>query len=65
VDRFSGARHFGARFVPTTVNVIELVHDPWRAQQMAMELEREGMNVVAFPQSPARLIPASDRLYRA
>jgi phage terminase large subunit-like protein len=45
--------------------IAELVHDPWRFQQAALELEREGMSVVAFPQSPSRMIPASDRLYRA
>jgi phage terminase large subunit-like protein len=45
--------------------VMECVHDPWRFQAPAIELEREGMTVTAFPQSPARLIPASDRLYRA
>ena len=41
------------------------VHDPWRFQAPALELERDGLPIVAFPQSPARLIPASDRLYRA
>jgi phage terminase large subunit-like protein len=41
------------------------VHDPWRAQQLALELEAEGMTVVAFPQSAARMVPASERLYSA
>jgi phage terminase large subunit-like protein len=31
----------------------------------ALELEREGMTVVQFPQSNARMIPASERLHRA
>jgi phage terminase large subunit-like protein len=31
----------------------------------AVILERDGLCVVQFPQSNARLIPASDRLYRA
>jgi phage terminase large subunit-like protein len=45
--------------------VAEVVHDPWRFQQAALELEREGLTVVSIPQSPSRMIPASERLYRA
>ncbi len=45
--------------------VRELCFDPWRFGQAAQELEREGIPVVAFPQTDARMIPASDRLYRA
>jgi phage terminase large subunit-like protein len=45
--------------------VVEVVHDPWRFQQAALELEQEGLLVVAFPQSNPRLIPASERLRRA
>ncbi len=41
------------------------VHDPWRFQQAALELEREGLTVVSIPQSPSRMTPASERLYRA
>jgi phage terminase large subunit-like protein len=48
-----------------TFEMVELVHDPWRAQQLALELEREGMTVVSFPQSGARMIPASARLHSA
>jgi phage terminase large subunit-like protein len=33
--------------------------------QAALELEREGLRVVQFPQSDPRMCPASDRLYRA
>jgi len=33
--------------------------------QAAMELEREGLLVVAFPQHDARMIPASARLHAA
>jgi phage terminase large subunit-like protein len=43
----------------------EVVHDPWRFQQAAIELEREGLRVVQLPQSASRMIPASERLYRA
>jgi hypothetical protein len=34
----------------------EVVHDPWRFQQAALELEREGLLVVAFPQSNPRMV---------
>lgn len=43
----------------------ELVFDPWRFGQAAAELDRERVPVLAFPQTDARMIPASDRLYRA
>jgi phage terminase large subunit-like protein len=45
--------------------VAEVVFDPWRFGQAAQELERERMVVVAFPQTDARMMPASERLYRA
>jgi phage terminase large subunit-like protein len=43
----------------------ELAFDPWRFSQAALELEREGITVTKFPQADARMMPASDRLYRA
>ena len=43
----------------------EVAFDPWRAGQLAAELEREGVAVVAFPQSDSRMIPASARLHAA
>jgi phage terminase large subunit-like protein len=46
-------------------NVREILFDPWRFSQGAQELEAEGIIVTAFPQSDARMMPASDRLYRA
>jgi len=46
-------------------NVREVCFDPWRFSQGAQELDAEGIAVTAFPQSDARMIPASDRLYRA
>jgi phage terminase large subunit-like protein len=46
-------------------NVREVVFDPWRFGQGAQELERERVPVTAFPQTDVRMIPASDRLYRA
>jgi phage terminase large subunit-like protein len=45
--------------------VRELAFDPWRFGQAAQELEREGIIVTQFPQTDVRMIPASDRLYRA
>jgi hypothetical protein len=35
------------------------VFDPWRFGQAALELDREGITVVAFPRHDARMIPAS------
>ncbi len=43
----------------------EVCADPWRWGQAAQELEREGLVVSLFPQTDARMVPASDRLYRA
>src|SRR4051794_10145596 len=46
-------------------HVVELAFDPWRAGQLAQELEREGMMVSVFPQSDARMMPASAVLFDA
>jgi phage terminase large subunit-like protein len=45
--------------------VQQVVYDPWRFRQAALELEQEGMWVVEFPQSHSRMVPASERLYAA
>jgi phage terminase large subunit-like protein len=45
--------------------VVELVFDPWRFGQAAQELRQRGIRVVEFPQSDSRMLPASERLYRA
>jgi phage terminase large subunit-like protein len=45
--------------------VREVVYDPWRFGQAAQELEAERIVVTQFPQRDARMIPASERLYRA
>lgn len=45
--------------------VREVVYDPWRAGQMAVELEQQRINVSPFAQTDANMLPASDRLYRA
>jgi phage terminase large subunit-like protein len=46
-----------------TIEVVAF--DPWRAGQLAAELERDGLTCVAVPQTDSRMIPASDRLNRA
>lgn len=46
-------------------DVAEVVFDPWRASQVALELEARGLTVTAFPQSDARMMPASAALHRA
>jgi phage terminase large subunit-like protein len=43
----------------------EVAFDPWRAGQLAQELQERGVRVSAFPQTDARMIPASQRLYQA
>ncbi len=45
--------------------VVECVFDPWRAGQLAAELEREGLRCIGVPQTDSRMIPASARLHRA
>ena len=45
--------------------VRELVYDPWRAGQLAQELEREGVAAVRFDQNDQRLVPSSQGLYSA
>jgi phage terminase large subunit-like protein len=41
------------------------VFDPWRFQQGALELAERGIPVTEFPQSNARMGPASERLHAA
>jgi phage terminase large subunit-like protein len=53
------------RELANTYAVEELIFDPFRFTQAALELEREGLRVVQFAQSDSRMCPASDRLYRA
>lgn len=45
--------------------VQEVIFDPWRFGQAALELEAEGLRTVAFPQSDSRMVPASAALHRA
>ncbi len=46
-----------------TFDVREVAFDPWRFGQAAIELEREGLPVIAFAQSNVRMVPASEALY--
>ena len=41
----------------------EVRFDPWRFQAPALDLEQRGLRMVEFPQSNARMIPASERLH--
>jgi phage terminase large subunit-like protein len=43
----------------------EVVYDPWRFGQAAQELKQQGVAVTEFPQTDARMIPASSRLHAA
>jgi phage terminase large subunit-like protein len=45
--------------------VREIVCDPYRWARTYQVLEDEGLPVVEFPQSPARMIPATQRFYEA
>jgi phage terminase large subunit-like protein len=53
------------RDLASEFDVREVRFDPWRFQQAALELEAEGLTVVEFPQSNARMTAASERLYAA
>jgi phage terminase large subunit-like protein len=53
-------RELAARY-----RVVELVFDPWRFGQAAQELAQRGIQVVEFPQTDVRVIPASSRLHEA
>jgi phage terminase large subunit-like protein len=46
-------------------NIREVLFDPWRFSQGAQELEAEGITVTQFAQTDVRMVPCSDRLYRA
>lgn len=45
--------------------IVEVSFDPWRASQIAQELQLRGVSVSAFPQTDSRMIPASQGLHRA
>jgi phage terminase large subunit-like protein len=45
--------------------VREIVCDPYRWSRSYQILENEGLPIVEFPQSPARMVPATQRFYEA
>jgi phage terminase large subunit-like protein len=45
--------------------VREIVCDPFRWARTYQILEDEGLPIVEFPQSPARMVPATQRFYEA
>jgi phage terminase large subunit-like protein len=49
----------------TRYDLCEFIFDPWRAGQLAQELQERGINVREFAQSDSRMCPASARLYDA
>lgn len=51
------------RELAATFDVREVAYDPWRFQAPALELAQSGLQVVEFPQSNARMVPASERLH--
>ncbi len=53
------------RELAATYSVAECIYDPWRFGQAALELEREGLVAVQFPQTDVRMVPASQRLREA
>jgi phage terminase large subunit-like protein len=55
-----------AEFVPELrYTIAEVVFDLWQAGQMAREWEQRGLRIIVFPQTDARMIPASQALYDA
>lgn len=46
-------------------NVREVHYDPWRFDSEAEDLRSEGIEMVEFPQSHARMVPASQHFYEA
>lgn len=53
------------RQLADTYDLRQVAYDPWRFQAPALELQRDGLPCVEFPQSHARMVPASEGLYAA
>jgi len=60
LEAAAAVRELAGRF-----DLRELAYDPWRFQAPALELQRDGIPAVEFPQSHARMVPASEGLYAA
>ena len=54
-----------SRSWPSATAIAEVSFDPWRASPARQELQQRGVRVSAFPQTDARMIPASHALHRA
>jgi phage terminase large subunit-like protein len=62
-----GALMDATAFLPALAQryrIAEIAYDPWRAQTLAKIAEQHGIKVTAFPQSDARMIPASAALHQ-
>jgi hypothetical protein len=53
------------RELAETYTIAECAFDPWRFEAPALGLAERGIPIVAFPQSNARMVPASERLHAA
>lgn len=53
------------RSLASRYTVREVAYDPWRFRSEALRLEDAGLPMVEFPQSTARMVPASEALYAA
>jgi phage terminase large subunit-like protein len=53
------------RQLAASYDLRQVAYDPWRFQAPALELQRDGLPCVEFPQSHARMVPASEGLYAA
>lgn len=61
LDATDAVRRLAARFT-----VREVAYDPWRFRGEALRLEADGIGpMVEFPQSHARMVPASEGLHAA
>jgi phage terminase large subunit-like protein len=53
------------RELASEYTIRECAFDPWRFRETALRLEQEGLRMVQFDQTAARMVPASERLYAA
>src|SRR5262249_19511667 len=47
-----------------TYAIQEIAYDPWRARQLASQLQADGVPMVELPQTPQHISPASRELER-
>ena len=58
-------RNYVTEVLAKRYSVTELAYDPYRFEESAQELDEMGFEVVEFPQTDARMIPASQALFDA